>query len=600
MDSESLKFGEDVTGGISQSAAPRTPPQDVLFLEASGSAQRVQLCSTYNCAARTTMPSRVFPGGDEVGQWSVWIRRDRDRDKERGEGEKREKRKGGGGGGGARRVGTQETKTAHAPHHRRGKGGGRGTDTSPRLATWSPERKCRSAPPQNTKPENPENPEKHGNSVGTGVGFGVAPTWDRCRGTQGVGLGGLNDQSIQYFGGQTVGGQARAAAGRRRAAGVELEGCDITLIVSKCGNPRPSGKPYPRHRLFSGEKLSLNEKCEMEAPSVLTRRAAASLRRKRGKMTENDRKDLLDWQQDIPLVGSRNLEDRKETLSIFSMLRECDGAEKTTIWNFGSMVGVDQMELFDLAYKEFKGQQREKQVHSEHSKQSRGICPRDPKNEPSTPKLSTGGSERDEYRCRGTDRAPVYALENCGSLLGRGQNITAAQAVNCCERPRKEFANFEEERRGKQMGMNLHGVIAPPRSHFDKERLIIPSAIINSSSTPTTTAVHSEAQYGSLITLSPTSQISSRTVDVPGGEFNSPAAGIWFRPFPRDFVAVVAIQGPALASIGHRQESVPSNADKPLTGFAYIPVSGMPSEPITMLFPPNTGISRRGEIGDES
>jgi hypothetical protein len=28
--------------------------------------------------------------------------------------------------------------------------------------------------------------------------------------------------------------------------------------------------------------------------------------------------------------------------------------------------------------------------------------------------------------------------------------------------------NFEEERRGKQMGMNLHGVIAPPRSHFVK------------------------------------------------------------------------------------------------------------------------------------
>ncbi|KAJ7362947.1 hypothetical protein DFH08DRAFT_799959 [Mycena albidolilacea] len=37
----------------------------------------------------------------------------------------------------------------------------------------------------------------------------------------------------------------------------------------------------------------------------------------------------------------------------------------------------------------------------------------------------------------------------------------------------KEFANFEEERRGKQMGMSLHGVIAPPRSHFVKERLII-------------------------------------------------------------------------------------------------------------------------------
>ncbi|KAJ7366336.1 hypothetical protein DFH08DRAFT_797325 [Mycena albidolilacea] len=144
MDSELLKFGEGVAGGISQSVAPRTPPQDVLFLEASGSAQR------------------VFPGGDEVGQWLVWIRRDRDRDKERGEGEKREKRKGGGGRGGAGRVATQETKTAHAPHHRRGKGGGGGTDASPRLATWSPERKCRSAPPQNTKPENPENPEKVG------------------------------------------------------------------------------------------------------------------------------------------------------------------------------------------------------------------------------------------------------------------------------------------------------------------------------------------------------------------------------------------------------------------------------------------------------
>jgi hypothetical protein len=36
----------------------------------------------------------------------------------------------------------------------------------------------------------------------------------------------------------------------------------------------------------------------------------------------------------------------------------------------------------------------------------------------------------------------------------------------------KEFANFEEERKGKQMGMNLHGVIAPPRSHFVKERLM--------------------------------------------------------------------------------------------------------------------------------
>jgi hypothetical protein len=49
---------------------------------------------------------------------------------------------------------------------------------------------------------------------------------------------------------------------------------------------------------------------------------------KEERITENDRKDLLHWQQDIPLVGSRNLEDRKETLFKFSMLRECDGAEK--------------------------------------------------------------------------------------------------------------------------------------------------------------------------------------------------------------------------------------------------------------------------------
>jgi hypothetical protein len=58
---------------------------------------------------------------------------------------------------------------------------------------------------------------------------------------------------------------------------------------------------------------------------------------KEEKVTENDRKDLLHWQQDIPLV--------------------------------------DQMELFDLTYKQFKGQHREKQVHwlREHFKQSRGI-----------------------------------------------------------------------------------------------------------------------------------------------------------------------------------------------------------------------------------
>jgi hypothetical protein len=42
----------------------------------------------------------------------------------------------------------------------------------------------------------------------------------------------------------------------------------------------------------------------------------------------------------------------------------------------------------------------------------------------------------------------------------------------------KEFANFEEERRGKQMGMNLHKLIALPRSHFIKEQLILISVIM--------------------------------------------------------------------------------------------------------------------------
>jgi hypothetical protein len=34
----------------------------------------------------------------------------------------------------------------------------------------------------------------------------------------------------------------------------------------------------------------------------------------------------------------------------------------------------------------------------------------------------------------GLTKLPIYAQENCGLLRGRGLNITAAQAVICCER----------------------------------------------------------------------------------------------------------------------------------------------------------------------
>jgi hypothetical protein len=68
--------------------------------------------------------------------------------------------------------------------------------------------------------------------------------------------------------------------------------------------------------------------------------AVTSLRRKRGK---NDRKDLLYWQQDIPLVGPRNLEDRINSACYANvMVQTCEsnylGLKLEASVLFGSLV----------------------------------------------------------------------------------------------------------------------------------------------------------------------------------------------------------------------------------------------------------------------
>ncbi|KAJ7807238.1 hypothetical protein B0H14DRAFT_2609885 [Mycena olivaceomarginata] len=152
---------------------------------------------------------------------------------------------------------------------------------------------------------------------------------------------------------------------------------------------------------------------------------------KEEKVTENDRKDLLHWQQDIPLIGSRNLEDRKETLFKFSMLRECDGAEKThgnpRRWQ---RTGIDidageSYEMLRIRTVIFDGQieRRDQLITGLPAVQKTPRMNQAPRNR------AREGAREMNIGVGGLTELPIYSRENCGSLHGHGLNLTAAQAT---------------------------------------------------------------------------------------------------------------------------------------------------------------------------